>query len=423
APITRKPVPSASEQEKIRRMIDELYDTAALRTSDDRQRLVGELTALAEKVEKAEERFVLLRRASELASEEGDSQRVHELVTRIADEFEVDRLSEQVSMLKDLAERATGEDQIRTLVVDSAGLIHEALETDRFDLAESLSLVVLEACQSPAGRAFFGEALEARREVQELCNEWERIQTAHRTLELSPDDAAAHTIVARWYCLVRENWDLALPHLAKSSDPKLRVLANLELHTSTEDAVAQVKLGDAWWVFVQESDSDSRPAWEARTAYWYEMAWPHITSPLQKVKVQKRLVELGRPDPELPRRDSEHLESDRPAPLPLGERRLSDLMEEAERIPPEHDKDSDSPTPEGTACKACNGKGVIYNKCPNRKCARGTVRDYRIEVVGRNPVSGQAIVQRVPVRVPCPVCGGNYIRKETCSECGGRGVK
>jgi hypothetical protein len=55
-------------------------------------------------------------------------------------------------------------------------------------------------------------------------------------------------------------------------------------------------------------------------------------------------------------------------------------------------------------CWTCGGRGEV--RCPVPDCARGGVRAMQSKVVGRNPVSGQQLVQKYPVRVPCRVCNG-----------------
>lgn len=417
--VARKPVPNPSEQERIRGMIDEIYDTAAPRHRNETRELVSQLAALAEESENSAERFVLCRRASELACEAGDLQRMLQLVSQIAAEFEVDGPRAQAALLERFAEQAASEDCIGALVVSSGHVIDEAMDAERFDLADALSNTLVRVAQDPAGQPFRGEVDDLRREVLERQRHWTQVQTARQVLESDPDDAEAHTILARWYSFVCDDWDVAMPHWAKGTDPQLRALAEQELRIAPHDVAAQVDLADAWWEFALKAASASKPSWESRAVYWYEKAWPQITLLLQKEKVRKRLEELGRPDPDRPRPAGGHPAPGDPGFFEPGERRLSDLMQEPQREVPKEARARD----EEEECSECNGKGVIFHKCPNRMCARGTVRDYRINVVGRNPVGGQNIVQRVPIRVPCPVCRGNHIRKEQCPACGGRGKR
>ncbi len=422
--IEKQPPPALSEQQEVRRTIEDLFNTQAARTPGQKLATANRMAVQAGEVETGAERFVLLRQASELAAEAGETMRVLQLVDQIAEGFEIDRLGAQAHLLGGMAEKVTSEDQIRTLLVGSAAIIDNALDARRFDLADSLSAVVCQACQCSAGRPFRGEARERRREVEAIQGRWKEVQTARVALQSNPNDETANTIVGRWHCLVCDEWDQGLPYLAKGSEPELKALAERELQGEPEDAKAQVALADAWWDFAKAPDREDASVWLGHSAYWYERAHPELDSALVKAKVEKRLAELGRPIRKNDERDFASLQRDNPELFSPGQRRLSDLL----------DDDADNTTSEeaalpraasggGDPCPACDGKGVIYNKCPNRHCARGTVRSYRTQVVGMNPLSGQKLTQRIAVRVPCPTCGGNYIQKETCSECKGAGAK
>ncbi|MDY0170460.1 MAG: formylglycine-generating enzyme family protein [Thermoguttaceae bacterium] len=303
----RKPVPGSSEQQEVRRAIDDIHETAASQEPAEALKLANKLAELAERAENTTERFVLLRRASELASDGGDARRMLELVGRIGEEYEVDQLLAQAVMLNGFAAKATGEEKILALVDASAGVIEEALAAERVDLANLLSDLVYQACVPPArvDPVVRAAALARRREVQALREQWEKVQEARATLESNPNDEAANTIVGSWYCYVHDNWDQALPHFAKGSDSALQALADREVSSPPESATAQVELADAWWDLAQTAEPDSSRAWLTRAKYWYKQAHPQVTSPLMKAKVAQRLEEsasLKLPTPRRPDR-------------------------------------------------------------------------------------------------------------------------
>lgn len=415
--------PALAEQQEVRRTIEDIYNTATARNPNQKLAMASRMAVQAEKVETAAERFVLLRRASELAAEVGETMRTLQLVDQIAEGFEIDRLGAQAHLLNGMAEKVTNEDQIRALLVGSAAIIDNALDEQRFDLADSLSAVVCQACQCSAGRPFRGEARQRRQEVKAIQERWNEVQTARAKLHSNPNDEAANTIVGRWHCLVCDDWDQGLPYLAKGSEPDIKALAEHELQGEPEDAKAQIALADAWWDFAKATGQETAPAWLERAAHWYERAHPDLTSALVKAKTEKRLAELGRPIRQNETQGFESLRRDNPELFPNGQRRLSELLDDSDDNGSEDAILPDTASGNDEPCKACDGKGVIYKKCPNRHCARGTVRDYRYQVVGVNPASGQKITQRIAIRVPCPICKGNYIHKETCPECKGTGVK
>ncbi len=310
ATVAKTPVPDPAAQREVRRMLDETYDTTAARPLPERLAMVDQLASLAEKSDDGTERFVLLRRASEMASDAGDGQRMMQLARQIADEFEVDRLRVEAAMLDAFSKKAGNEEQLGVLVRNSASVIDDAIAAERFDLADSLSAIVHRACQASAGRPFRVETLNRRRKVQQLRVQWDEFQAASTALQSNPDDEAAHTTVARWYCFVRHDWDQALRHFAKGSQPELSALANRELKTPDPDATTRVELADAWWDLAETSDPEAKPAFLRRAAYWYERASPEVTSTLLKAKVTKRLAELDQKGEATP----QHPETSDPPP-------------------------------------------------------------------------------------------------------------
>ncbi len=292
AETATKPIPTLSERQEIRRAIDGIYDTERARKPEEALELANMLVALAEKCKDAKERFVLLYRASELASDGGDARRMLRLMARIAEEFEVDRLPSQAAMLKAFAQKATGEEQIGALVAASANIIDEALDAERIDLADALSASVYRACMADAGRAFRPVALARRREVQELRDEWEKVEVAREVLKSNPNDESAHTALARWYSLHGNRWDQALPHYAKGANPELKKLADQELNSPPEDPVTQIALADAWWELAKSCEGEAKDALMLRAAYWYERVRPRVSSALDSTKIAKRLGEV-----------------------------------------------------------------------------------------------------------------------------------
>ncbi len=292
--VAKKPVPDAAAQQEVRRVLDETYDTNAARSITERVALADRLAALVEKSDDATERFVLLRRASELASEAGEGDRMLQLVGQIADEFDVDRLRVQVAMLDGFSKKATTEEQIGAMVRSSAAVIDEALAAGRFDLADSLSATVYRTCQATAGRAFRVETLNRRRKVQEQRGQWDAMQAARTTLQSNPDDEAANTTLGRWLCFAREDWEQGPVYLAKGSEPELKTLAARELNGSALDVAAQVELADGWWDLAATADPPAKMVLLRRAAYWYSLAQSDLTSTLVKAKVAKRLDEFAK---------------------------------------------------------------------------------------------------------------------------------
>ncbi len=283
-------VPPTEDQQEVRRAIEELYPEPHDR--DEALALGDKLAALAGETEKPTERFVLLRRASELASDGGDAQRMVELVVRIADEFEVDRLLAQAAMIDGFASKAIREEQIGALVEASGAVIEEALAAERFDLAHSLTESVYRACLPPAGREFRVGALARRREVQQLLDEWNKVQQAQESLKRASDDANAHATLGRWYALEKNDWERGLRHMAQGTDASLAALAASDLD-APDDTAAQIALADAWWDLAQPRDGSDKTMLLARAHYWYRTVQGRADSALINARVASRLAAIA----------------------------------------------------------------------------------------------------------------------------------
>jgi len=105
-------------------------------------------------------------------------------------------------------------------------------------------------------------------------------------LAASPDDASAHSAVGEYLALLQGRWGEALPHLAKGTDPALKMLAEREL--SGVEA-SGVELGDGWWELAEKEKSPARKKqlFDHATAA-YGRVLSGLTG-LTKVRIEKRL--------------------------------------------------------------------------------------------------------------------------------------
>ena len=79
----RQPVPAAAVQKEIGSQVKNLYKLGDARKPEEQVKLAKDLADMAEKATKPEERFVLLRKAAELACEAGDTTVMFQMVDRL----------------------------------------------------------------------------------------------------------------------------------------------------------------------------------------------------------------------------------------------------------------------------------------------------------------------------------------------------
>ncbi|HEY4261822.1 MAG TPA: hypothetical protein VGM98_16745, partial [Schlesneria sp.] len=132
---------------------------------------------------------------------------------------------------------------------------------------------------------------EARKWIVNREGAWKSFQKATATLQKMPDDPEANWTVGRWQAVVENNWTVALPLLAKGSNAQWKALSELEMRTSSDNA-AQIAVADGWWDLAQNDTSDAKVNLSKHAGDWYSRALPGTTA-LQKLRIEKRLSEIG----------------------------------------------------------------------------------------------------------------------------------
>jgi len=288
----RHPVPPGSAQKTILAQVNQVFSIGEARQPAEKLELASKLAALAEKSQQPEERFVLLRRAADLACDGGDAALMLDVVERIAGQYEVDLLHAQQVMLLRFAAAASGKEQIAGLVAASESVVDQLVADQRIELADELSAAVYRATKKRGNTDVRKAALARRREVLHLRDLLKQIEEARAALANNPDDAEAHATLGRWYAFKLGDWEEGLRQLAKGDDPTLKRLAEQDL-ALPKKALAQIALADSWWEAAEKTTDDTKRSLLSRAAYWYRQAQPELTSVIAKAKVARRLEEIG----------------------------------------------------------------------------------------------------------------------------------
>lgn len=288
-PSKRLAVPDDAAQQKIAAQIGSVYDSSRAKTPAEKSKLAYQLLQAAKASKNQDERYVLLCEGRELAAQAGEVALALQAVEMAAD-FDIDHLDEKTTILLAFAEKAQSADQISALYSGAQRVIAQSLADGRYKPASDLASAVCRACQRSQGKEFRKKALDQRDWVREYCQRQEQRQEAEAKLKADPNDAEAHLVLGRYYCL-DDDWKSALPHLTKGSDADLRQLAQRELAPPTGPS-EQMMLADAWWALAQARQGEERDSWLLRAGYWYDRAHAKLSSGLERLKAEKRLEEL-----------------------------------------------------------------------------------------------------------------------------------
>ncbi len=106
----------------------------------------------------------------------------------------------------------------------------------------------------------------------------------------NPDDAEANLAAGRWFATDGDEFAIAMPLLAKGSDPALAKIAAMELAnpavTTEQNAVA-----DQWYELGRKPSPLKETAWE-RAQHWYHLALPGLKG-ISATVIDKRLAEIA----------------------------------------------------------------------------------------------------------------------------------
>lgn len=279
-PLPRQPVPSEEKREEA---------TAALKTelggrSSDKQPF-ARLAWAAHLIQEARQRegkpaeqYVLLTRAADVALKEGDCWLPLAAAEDLSKRFEVSGASMKIKALTEAARHARTTAALETLADLASSLAKEALAAE----AEDGLLEVMEQLRQQAQKR---RALALAQAIQKRSARLEQAaaicRTAREALAASKNAAESPTAalkVGRYAALIEEDWDKALPLLAKSEDSRLAKPA-AQLVADRNDGAAQLAMGDAWSevaaTLKQKSSELSDLAFNA-ARHWYELILPRL---------------------------------------------------------------------------------------------------------------------------------------------------
>jgi len=288
-------LPSHEEQNAVAKQLAEICDIDGAKTSAAKRKLAGELFEQGRRPEgKPTERFVMLRKATELAADGGDAELMYRAADAIAADYEIDLHSAKAKLLARFAGDAS---RAEAAIAPAKALIDESLKHRRLDVALEVAVLAYQASQRPGGTKYRKEMLQRRREIQALYDEDQKVRQALAVVEKNPDNPEANLLLGRHYCFAEGDWERGLPHLAASSDAELAAAAERDRQPPPDKPEDQVALADLWWDLAEKREGRERDALLLRAGWWYRQAEPDTPAGLVRLKISKRLkeIELIRP--------------------------------------------------------------------------------------------------------------------------------
>ncbi len=255
------PVPDAQAQVKADNEIQETFkeEFAKAKQGAGKRALANLLLKNAlETMDNPVARYVMLRRAHDLAAETGGVALAVWAIDEMARDYDIHPFAMKAELLDKAEKNKLSRTQPSTLAGHALAEAEAAIAADQLDDAERLNKQALRfASAIPPLQAkgqqirFSKYATNQRIHLQQARESIEIVKPAFELLKEKPDDPEANMIAGKHVCFVKGDWESGLPMLAKGTDAKLRKLANNE-STNPMDASEQKYLGDNWWEIAEK---------------------------------------------------------------------------------------------------------------------------------------------------------------------------
>jgi hypothetical protein len=289
--IVRRAIPPKADLDRSRTLLKEAFaQQLADRTIPARHKLAETLLSEAAKAgENPSDQFALFGGAINAAKESASLRMVEAVADEMARTYAVD--SPQVKVTAALSMPLKADTPLNTAENVLAGL--EMLDTliaaDDIAVAHRLCVLLRPAAIGDPG--LVAVVVKRQQELELIRTAHDRVAPAIEKLKSSPDDAAANSAVGSYQCFYIGNWPRGLSMLAKGLDAELKKLAIDDLAAPT-GAEALMKLGDGWWNAAAKQPITAQSKIRQHAAALYADCTGNL-SPLQKLKIDKRIAEVG----------------------------------------------------------------------------------------------------------------------------------
>lgn len=291
----RHPLPDADSQKGGKRILAELYqaDYEQARTAAQKVALAKRLLAKAEEIQSdVVGHYLLLNLVRDLGLKAGDVSTSMQAIDLLNTSFQFDGPTERFKTLDKLSKTLASDADAKLFLQESHRLLQDVCAKNDFELALKVYESALVVAKRNNKQVEIGRLTSFKKVLEEAKAAYTTVPNAEVTLKQDPIQAESHLAVGRYVCLYKRDWEQGLPHLAQSSDIKLKVLAQIDL-SQPKQAQQQADLGDQWYELALDARPFARSSLALRAAHWYAAAFSALPSGLIKTRVQKRLQEIA----------------------------------------------------------------------------------------------------------------------------------
>jgi hypothetical protein len=233
--------------------------------------------------------LVLIRQSMTLAARSGDLNGAFAAIDALPAESGARAFDLKVAAVKEAVSSPHADPAMAGHILE---LVQEAVELDRFGAARQL-LGHAKACAGSGGKDLVA-ALRARaQDVDDVQEEYERIEPEAATLKAKPDDPEANLAWGKYLCIWKGAWCEGLSHLSKGSDSALAKAARKDLARPSKPS-ARLAVADGWKELTAQDLRYPRTHLFRRAMQWYQRALPKLADKTEHDRIEKEIRQIGR---------------------------------------------------------------------------------------------------------------------------------
>ena len=271
----RLPVLNASELKAAKKEVLKVYRKA--RGDKEKERQAAQLIQdIPRYLTKPHFLYAMLEIARDNAAEVGNPPMAERAAEKTVEYFDIELNEVRIAIFEKSVRKIAPDDPTLVMLQQEAvQLVDELIEADSFDMAKRAGrvaekLVDLNRVDELKQRLNNQKMLISSRE-----RAYKPVAKALARLEDDPDLPAENTKVGRYYAVVRNDWDRAMPYFAKTAHVELKAAVEAELNnpTSAQDFVAVGAAWDKAAEATKKSDKDLAAAMKSRGHRWLIDGW------------------------------------------------------------------------------------------------------------------------------------------------------
>ncbi len=232
--------------------------------------------------------YALLDLARQAALKAKDWTTAFDAIDKMAEAFDINRNAMKGEILTNVAKNMKTPVGYQIIAEKALEVAAEAIKDNDFDTATNMAKLALSEAGKYRSKDLSQQARNCLRDAEQAKKAFADVEEATETLKSKPNDPKANTLVGKYACFVKGDWEHGLPMLAKGDDEKLSELAQQDLKEPTK-CDGQVMLADSWYDLPGSSATKKRI--QLRAAHWYWLAASEAAG-LTKTKVERRMKSL-----------------------------------------------------------------------------------------------------------------------------------